>query len=82
VCQYTGLKDRNGKKIFENDIVTSADFCPDNDGYGVINWRDDELMFTVDTDDTYYDFSNLDWAKLEVIGNAFDNPELLRGVEE
>lgn len=82
VCQYTGLTDRNGTKIFESDIVTSDDFCPDNEGYGVINWRDDELMFAVETDEAYYDFININWAKLEVIGNMFDNSELIRGVEE
>ena len=82
LCQYTGVTDRNGTKIFESDIVTSDQFCPDEEGYGVINWRDDELMFVVETDDAYYDFININWTKLEVIGNVFDNPELIRGVEE
>lgn len=82
VCQYTGVTDRNGTKIFESDIVTSDQFCPDEEGYGVINWRDEELMFTVDTDDAYYDFTDFNYVNLEVIGNMFDNPELIRGVEE
>jgi uncharacterized phage protein (TIGR01671 family) len=82
VCQYTGLTDKNGTKIFENDIVTSDDFCPDNEGYGVINWHDDEAMFVVEADNCYYDFDHIYGAELEVIGNIFDNPELIRGVEE
>jgi uncharacterized phage protein (TIGR01671 family) len=82
VCQYTGLTDRNNEKIFENDIVTSAEFCPDNEGYGVIEWQDDEAMFVVDADTCYYDFDHIFGAELEVIGNVFDNRELIQGVEE
>jgi uncharacterized phage protein (TIGR01671 family) len=82
LCQYTGLTDRNGTKIFESDIVTSTEFCPDNEGYGVIQWHDDEAMFVVEDDNCYYDFDHIFGGELEVIGNVFDNPELIRGVEE
>ena len=82
VCQYTGLLDKNGKKIFESDIVQNAEFCPDNEGYGVIEWNDDEAMFVVDADYCYYDFYHIYGAELEVIGNVFDNRELIHGVEE
>lgn len=82
VCQYTGVTDRNGTKIFENDIVTITGFCPDDEGYGVIQWHDDEAMFVVDADYCRYDFDHISGAELEVIGNVFDNPELIRGVEE
>ena len=82
LCQYTGLTDDNSQKIFEGDIVTSAEFCPDNEGYGVIQWHDDEAMFVVDADTCYYNFDHIFGAELEVIGNVFDNRELIQGVEE
>ncbi len=82
VCQYTGLTDRNGTKIFEDDIVTSAEFCPDNEGYGVIQWCDDKAMFIIDADWRYDDFDSYLGEELEIIGNMFDNPELIIGVEE
>jgi uncharacterized phage protein (TIGR01671 family) len=82
VCQYTGLTDRNGTKIFENDIVTITGFCPDDEGYGVIQWADDEAMFVVDADYCNYDFGNISGEELEVIGNVVDNLELIHGVEE
>ena len=82
VSEYTGLTDKNGVKIFENDIVTITGFCPDDEGYGVIQWHDDEAMFVVDADYCHYDFGNISGAELEVIGNMFDNPELIGGVQK
>ena len=75
VGQYTGLTDKNGKKIFEGDILKGA-------------W---ETVFQVVYDDCYLgfrakekdgmhnciDYYGLD--RLEIIGNIHDNPELLKG---
>ena len=67
ICQCTGLKDKNGKLIWENDIVNATDVhCVCVDGI-VVKVNDYNLMLNL-----YYS------DELECVGNKFDNPELLR----
>lgn len=71
ICQCTGLKDKNGDLIWENDIVK------DNVIYGVVRWEGVNARYIIDDrDDGYQDYSEW-WQECEVIGNIFDNPELL-----
>lgn len=77
ICQCTGLKDRNGKLIWENDIVN----CADAECYGYISWNESEAGFYFNVllegggfnEEHIYDYQDC----MEVIGNIFDNEELL-----
>lgn len=73
LCQYTGLTDKNGKKIWENDIVE----LPDEEGYFTCKWEEDAARFVMNGDGLTVDFDNYWSYQTEVAGNIFDNPELL-----
>lgn len=79
ICQCTGLKDKNGKLIWENDVVDLKI------GKAVViwdkaEWRIKWIKDTIWRRDLHFWANEDDW-KCEVIGNTFDNPELL-GVQE
>ena len=81
ICQCTGLKDRNGKLIWENDIVAYWDTYSTESGYaeadciGKVVWDDETISFQVTNRLSAESYEVLD--ECSVIGNKFDNPELL-----
>lgn len=80
LMQYTGLKDKNGTEIYEGDILLDP-----LDEYisGKVTWWDNNARFFLSNlnDDYMGDDDNADepmeWVKYEVIGNIYENPELL-----
>ena len=75
ICQYTGMVDRNGKRIWEDDIVKHEI----SDTLGTVKWyQEDYVGWCVD--DVMIDeqqFTDEMWNECEVIGNAFDDKHLL-----
>ncbi|MGN9152782.1 YopX family protein [Bariatricus sp. HCP3S3_E12] len=82
ICQCTALRDKNGKLIWENDICIITDGTLDEeDGYFRLDWEIDRAMFEFEGTGICANFDNVSGYDCEVVGNIFDNPELLE-VEE
>lgn len=81
VMQYTGLKDKNGKEIYEGDILRCK--CKKR-GYNIIEWWQSScnLGYRLRNTKGYTMMikpSCLKAMEVEVIGNIYENPELLEG---
>ncbi len=80
VGQYTGLRDKNGTKIFEWHIVRDNNgrigyivFLPQDAGWAIV-WKDCDSRMGHRSRDSHYHAD----PTLEVIGNIHDNPELVK----
>lgn len=76
IMQFTGLHDKNGKGIYEGDIVRCV-----NGHIGEIEWEAHDCCFNV-TDyyrasDDYPTMAFMEGQPFEVVGNIYENPELL-----
>lgn len=76
LCQYTGLTDKNGKRIWENDIVR----CGDGTVLRV-SWHTFKASWVLSKKGWMYNHffgEGVEPEDVEVIGNIFDTPELLK----
>ena len=70
LMQFTGLYDKNKKPIFEGDLLS------DGAGHDMVEWDKENACFTLG-DNFQNGDGGLTWDVLEIVGNAFENPELL-----
>ena len=82
LTQCTGLKDKNGKLIYEGDIVLVQENINDEATKYIVDWSDDNAGFCLRSQepnhpdcDIYGGFHNLE--SIEIIGNIYENKELL-----
>ena len=77
VMQYTGLKDKNGKEIYEGDIVyidCSREY--QRDVKGIVKFSFGSFN-SVDAENIHYDFGMIS-DEIFVVGNIYENPELIK----
>lgn len=85
--QYTGIKDRNSKEIYEGDIAKLPAYLPNHTEYAVCKWIDNNGSVEDVIGFGFEDMNgkrvrNDEWEDYEIVGNIFENPELLGDVEE
>lgn len=82
LMQYTGLKDKTGKEVYEGDVVHYR-YDYEGNNYWEVKWEYDGWKMvrgervTGDqncSDDSHYN----DWKEVEIIGNIYENSELLK----
>lgn len=81
LCQYTGLKNFNGKEIYEGDIVRAVGY---SDWIGVAKYFDKNPAFVFEAIDKNYRGSRYSMTQFEryvkILGNIYENPELLKEI--
>ncbi len=100
IMQYTGLKDKNGKEIYEGDAIGTHidEHNLDYDGkpsqwVKVVTWDTEDAAFKIldmevltsferhyvsDWSEDYWGFTQEDASDIEIIGNIYENPELIK----
>lgn len=72
LLQYTGLKDKNGKEVYEGDIISGDDGSKEQ-----VFWGEERGQWMIDGKDVPYDELHFHSQHMEVISNIYESPELL-----
>lgn len=76
LMQCTGLKDTNDKLIYEKDIIKCS--YGNVGALGVVEWNFENMQFVLKIKEDFYSFSpKTIYEKIEILGNIYENPELL-----
>jgi uncharacterized phage protein (TIGR01671 family) len=81
IMQYTGLRDKGGNEIFEGDIIGETRVGKNPEAIGRVVFDDDFLTFVLEKTNGGFEYLGeyiSDHRHDEIIGNIFENPELLK----
>ena len=78
LMQYTGLKDKNGVEIYEGDIVTYYYYSDEEPERFTVIFDIPMFAFNSHLDKKNWNIREHDEIRIEVIGNIYENPELLK----
>lgn len=85
LMQSTGLRDKNGKEIFEGDIVQFEDCYTETDflyvNTGIVEWSQGSFTITNRDSVEMGDLLDGEFLDVTIIGNVYENPELLEKKE-
>lgn len=76
LMQYTGLKDKNGKDIYEGDVVCYNGGKTESRAKMTVKWLDAGFVLTAYREEWVYNLGECISDTLEIIGNLYENPEL------
>ncbi len=79
VMQFTGLRDKNRREIYEGDVLTADGEFID----GIVRWMEDRGCYYLTDPEGYatdsdHCYDGMEWHHLEIIGNVHENPDLLK----
>lgn len=76
VGQYIGVPNKNGKEIYEKDIV----LIDGEDEYFVVEWDNDTARFVMNSETLTVDFDNYWGYQVEIVGNVYENADLWKEI--